>query len=195
MSQQSVQQIGQGTQEGGQGTREWPGALPERGIYAACLASYNSGMLHGCWIDVEGKDADDIQSEIAAMLEASPEPGAEEWAIHDYAGIPSSFGEYPDLKKIVQWVEMSEQHGEAWAAYVDAAGEHYATPEGFSDAFLGEYDSAEDYAAELYEGYLADLPDNIKYCMDWGQVVQCLDCNDGIIFAERGGSCFVFSNC
>lgn len=40
-------------------------------IYAACLASYNNGVLHGAWIDVDGKDADDIQQEINLMLKAS----------------------------------------------------------------------------------------------------------------------------
>ncbi|MGF6599815.1 antirestriction protein [Paraburkholderia sp. GAS448] len=46
----------------------------ERRIYVACLASYNSGILHGEWIDTEGKDADDIQDEVNAMLRASPCP-------------------------------------------------------------------------------------------------------------------------
>lgn len=43
-------------------------------IYVACLASYNNGRLHGAWIDVDGKDGDDIREEVAAMLRASPYP-------------------------------------------------------------------------------------------------------------------------
>lgn len=43
-------------------------------IYVACLASYNNGVLHGAWIDVDGKDEGDIQEEVAAMLRASPYP-------------------------------------------------------------------------------------------------------------------------
>lgn len=85
-------------------------------IYVACLAAYNSGCLHGAWIDAD-QPAEDIWAEINAMLKASPEnttcqwcgavmeitegrvrwnkpcthgahlPGnAEEWAIHDYEG-------------------------------------------------------------------------------------------------------------
>ncbi|KGK67087.1 antirestriction protein ArdA [Xanthomonas citri] len=43
-------------------------------IYVACLASYNNGVLHGRWIDLDGMDADDVQAEIAAMLRESPNP-------------------------------------------------------------------------------------------------------------------------
>ena len=46
-------------------------------IYVACLASYNAGKLYGRWIDAN-QDADDIQSEVDAMLAASPAPDAEE---------------------------------------------------------------------------------------------------------------------
>jgi antirestriction protein len=47
--------------------------MAEYRIYAACLASYNSGVLHGRWIDAD-QDADAIRDEIAAMLRESPYP-------------------------------------------------------------------------------------------------------------------------
>ena len=53
-------------------------------IYVACLAAYNSGYLHGAWIDAD-QPADDIQSAVGEMLAASPIPRAEEWAIHGAA--------------------------------------------------------------------------------------------------------------
>ncbi|NIJ81204.1 antirestriction protein ArdA [Xanthomonas cannabis] len=43
-------------------------------IYAACLASYNNGVLHGRWIDLYAADLDDVQGEIAEMLRESPHP-------------------------------------------------------------------------------------------------------------------------
>ncbi len=54
-------------------------------IYVACLASYNNGCLHGCWIDAN-QPPDDLHAEVQAMLASSPESSAEEWAIHDYEG-------------------------------------------------------------------------------------------------------------
>ena len=55
--------------------------VPDRPrIYVACLAAYNNGRLHGAWIDATTPD--EIRTEVRAMLAASPEPDAEEWAIH-----------------------------------------------------------------------------------------------------------------
>lgn len=39
-------------------------------IYVACLAAYNSGYLHGVWIDATA-EIDDIQDQINSMLESS----------------------------------------------------------------------------------------------------------------------------
>ncbi|MEO0467721.1 MAG: antirestriction protein ArdA, partial [Pseudomonadota bacterium] len=49
-------------------------------IYVACLAAYNNGRLHGRWIDAT--DPHEVWQQVSAMLAASPEPDAEEWAIH-----------------------------------------------------------------------------------------------------------------
>lgn len=43
-------------------------------IYVACLAAYNSGRLHGEWIDLDGIDIDALNDRINAMLARSPEP-------------------------------------------------------------------------------------------------------------------------
>ena len=43
-------------------------------IYVASLSDYNAGILLGEWIDLDGKDADDVQGEIAAMLRKSRHP-------------------------------------------------------------------------------------------------------------------------
>ena len=65
----------------------------EINIYVACLAAYNNGKLHGCWIDAT-QELDDIQDQINSMLVSSPEEDAEEYAIHDYEGFGSySLGE------------------------------------------------------------------------------------------------------
>ncbi len=64
-------------------------------IYVACLASYNNAILHGVWIDATQSE-DEIMEEIWSMLENSPEPNAEEYAIHDYEG----FGNIPIHEKV-----------------------------------------------------------------------------------------------
>lgn len=57
-------------------------------IYVASLADYNNGRLHGVWIRAD-HSPDAIRATIQAMLDASPEPYARDWAIHDYEGFGS----------------------------------------------------------------------------------------------------------
>ena len=58
---------------------------PSPRIYVASLSDYNAGQLHGKWIDAD-QEASNILGAVHAMLSASTEPYAEEWAIHDYEG-------------------------------------------------------------------------------------------------------------
>lgn len=87
-------------------------------IYVACLSSYNAGRLYGKWIEVS--DSDTMHKEVARMLRLSPEPHAEEWAVHDYEYDVSlsSFGECPDFDDLVAVVEMFEDMDEQERAAV-----------------------------------------------------------------------------
>lgn len=68
-------------------------------IYVACLASYNSGILYGEWIDVN-QSVDEISDQIKTMLVGSSIENAEEWAIHDYEGFGAiRLGEYEIWKQ------------------------------------------------------------------------------------------------
>ena len=62
------------------GTTDAPTVEAGPRIYVACLAAYNSGILHGRWI--RATTPDEIKAEVRAMLAESPVPQAEEWAIH-----------------------------------------------------------------------------------------------------------------
>jgi antirestriction protein len=79
-------------------------------IYVACLASYNSGILHGAWFDASS-DVDEMQAAINAVIESSPVPDAEEWAFHDYEGF-GRLHEWQCLDSIAEMVEMYEQYGQ-----------------------------------------------------------------------------------
>ena len=57
-------------------------------IYVADLAAYNSGVLHGVWIDAT-QEVDEIQAQINKLFKTSPVEYAEEFAIHDYEGFGS----------------------------------------------------------------------------------------------------------
>ena len=66
-------------------------------IYVASLSDYNDGRLFGRWIDA-AVEPEDLARQVDKMLAASPTPGAEEWAIHDYEGFgPLPLSEYERL--------------------------------------------------------------------------------------------------
>ncbi len=119
-------------------------------IYVACLAAYNNGKLHGTWIDCN-QDAETIWKEIKEVLSNSPEPIAEDWAIHDFEnwqGIQLS--EYGSIERLAELAEMLVEHGAAFAAYYQYYGSD-VKPEDFTEHYLGEYKSEEDFVYEQWQ--------------------------------------------
>lgn len=121
-------------------------------IYVASLSDYNAGRLHGVWIDA-AQDDETVTGEIAAMLRASPEPVAEEWAIHDFEGFgPMRLGEYENLEIVTKVARGITEHGSAYAYWADIVGT--SDPDGldrFEDAYLGHFETREAYADQLLD--------------------------------------------
>ncbi len=138
-------------------------------IYVACLAAYNNGQLHGEWIDAN-QSAEDIMSAVQSMLAKSPQPGAEEWAIHDHDGFMGiSIGEHESFDKIAELAELIAEKGQAWADYVGNVGAEYASKEGFEESYQGEYNSEEAFASQLSDdlGMMQDWPEEAKTYFNW----------------------------
>lgn len=159
-----------------------------RRIYVACLAAYNSGILHGAWIDTEGKDADELSEEVNAMLAASPIAGAEEFAIHDHEGFGGLLGEYSSLSEVAELDELLEEHGDAFLAFLKAFGVSRGQWDKFSEAYYGEAESekqfAEDYAVEA--GTISADHPMFSY-IDWehywnGELRHSFTIEDGYVF-------------
>jgi antirestriction protein len=113
-------------------------------VWRACLACYNEGSLVGAWIDAA--DVDAIYEFDKAHETAT---GHEEFAIHDYDGMPS-LGEYPNLDDVRKIAEAVEQYGYAVVkAFVDWLG--VGDIEKIRDAYRGEFNNEEDFAAEFAE--------------------------------------------
>lgn len=186
-------------------------------MYAACLASYNNGVLHGEWFDLEDylEDADGLLAAIAEkVLLTSPYPNvtvdcphceearrgmgiaegrsftgfyeckhcdgygkhssSEEWAAHDYDGEGlSSFGEYPNLEKLLDHVRLIAEHGPAWIAFTNAFGDD-VTEENFEEAYRGEYESEEAFAEEFTCEMQGWNGDEVFYSwIDWKAAWNC----------------------
>lgn len=120
-------------------------------VWIGCLAAYNNGVLHGDWVDaaVEGHELVRSAQEI---LSRSPEPDAEEWAIFD----DDAFGgyqveQYDSLEQIARVARGIKEHGNAFAAWAELHDGDEAMLDGFEDAYLGEYDSIEDWGRAFFD--------------------------------------------
>jgi antirestriction protein len=121
-------------------------------IYVASLSDYNAGRLHGRWIDA-ARPVDELWEDIEAMLAASPEPIAEEWAIHDYEGFGQyGLSEYEDLEMVSVLATGIDEHGPAFAAWASLLGSpDLEQLQKFDEAYLGTWQSVEEYAEQLLD--------------------------------------------
>jgi antirestriction protein len=168
-------------------------------IYVACLAAYNSGKLHGEWIDAN-QDADDIWTEITAILKASPEPFAEEWAVHDFEGFGSiDLGEYPDINRVVLLARLIEDHGDAFSIwYQDQDGHCYdldELEEKFIEQWQGAHDSEIAFADHLLDstGQLTELPEWARNYFDYESYARDLRLGGDYSFVRHEGQVYVYS--
>lgn len=128
-------------------------------IYVASLAAYNSGYLHGIWVDPT-VPLDDVNAAIGRMLRTSPVQPSEEWAIHDYEGFgPLRLDEYESIPDVVAVAQGIAQHGAAYAVWVSLLdpGERHAAMDLFEDHFEGVYESYREFGEQLLEMYDVDL--------------------------------------
>jgi antirestriction protein len=138
-------------------------------IYVASLSDYVSGRLLGTWIDLdETTTADDIYEQTKAMLATSREPIAEEWAIHDYDNFGSiRLSEYESFERVASLAAAIAEHGDAFTAWASNDSTRLEHPENFQDAYMGQWDSEEDYIQDR-DGYLVDqLPQFAQDYFDW----------------------------
>ena len=162
-------------------------------IYVACLAAYNAGLLHGKWIDAN-QDEEDIMEEIQTMLKASPEPFAEEWAIHDYENFgPVKLSEHESIEKVAELGQAMAEHGLAAAAYFD----ENKNLENFEDSLIGIFTSEIDFAHYWLEqsGHLKFLEESgLSYFFDFAAYARDLFLDELWSFKIDADQLCVFSH-
>jgi len=173
-------------------------------VYVASLSDYNAGTLHGAWIDA-AVDSEELAESVQAMLTSSQEPGAEEWAIHDYEGFGPLRLEECESLEIVSAVALGiAEHGPAfahWSALVGTNDREALAR--FEDGYLGHWGSLTAYAEELledigvYRQIEEALPDHLQpYVtidiegmardMEFGGQITTSDGDEGIYIFDGG---------
>lgn len=172
-------------------------------IYVASLSDYNAGRLHGRWIDA----TDDIGAEVHEMLAESPEPGAEEWAIHDYEGFgPIRLSEWESFETVAALATAIEEHGDAFAVFYENESRDSVADalESFEESYGGHWDSVEDYARELFDDTAPSVEAREMVdsqwpftCIDWEHAARELTLGGDIWVHELDSSpwgVYVFRN-
>ena len=138
----------------------------EISIYVVCLAAYNNGRLHGCWIHAT-LELNDIQDQINSMLASSPEQDAEEYAIHDYEGFGSySLGEYEGIDSAQEVACFIEEHGELGAELLGYYSDIEEARKAIEESYCGCHASVADYAQELTED-TGNIPSHLEMYIDY----------------------------
>jgi antirestriction protein len=172
--------------------------------WIGCLAAYNSGKLHGEWVDlIDIGDKDDLSEAISAILASSPEPNAEEWAVFDHEGFGSlTFGMYPNpyqLRELAQALEAVSD-SEAFLAYVDNQGQDYAlqdlaaTVEEFTENYLGTHkkgDFAYEYTEQTVGREVWEWIERNGH-IEWEDMEDDWSCDWLTIIETGGGEAFYF---
>ncbi len=168
-------------------------------VYVASLADYNSGRLHGRWIDAD-QPAAAIREQIAEMLAESKEPIAEEWAIHDYEGFGDlGLSQYEDIDSVAEAASLITEHGPVFASLLGYLGGTSSLDEArryMEDGYRGEFDSLTDYAQELVEDCYSDaleaLPDFIRYHIDFEGIANDMELSGDVFTFQIHGRVHVF---
>jgi len=160
------------------------GQQSEIRIYAACLAAYNNGILHGAWIDAN-QDEDTIRYAIHDMLKVSPIESAEEYAIDDYEGFCGiSISEYEGIAEVVKYAEFIAEHGELGGALYLHYRDIESAQQAITEHYHGSYKSLTDFAEELTEE-TTQIPDSLRFYIDYEAMARDLEIND-IVAIETG---------
>ena len=154
-------------------------------IYVACIAAYNNGCLHGRWITATTPDA--IRTRVHAMLAASPIPDAEEWAIHDYEGFHgANLSEYTSFETVCELADFIEEHGELGSKVLSHFGDDLTEARAAFDEYAGEYLSAADFAEQLHENTGTQIPQSLRYYIDWEAFARDMALNGEIMVFQTG---------
>ena len=170
--------------ENGNQNSQQPTASPR--IYVACLASYNSGILHGVWIAAD-QDPADIYAEIQSMLAKSREPFAEEYGIHDHDGFFGySIDAYEPIENVADIAALIVEHGQLGAELLSQCDSVAAARQAMVDDYQGAFDSPADWAEQFLEetSELAEVPEHLRRYFDFESYARDAELSGDIFVIE-----------
>lgn len=160
-------------------------------VFVTCLAAYNSGDLHGQWVDAT--DEDELRESVKRVLASSPIPNAEEHFFSDTDGFGNLVSEYTSVDQVARLGALIEEHGlEVVELVSDYAGgdpddidrridevERYS-----AGPHASQHHTLECWAQELTEDISGELPSWVH--IDWHSTARDLLIDYHHEFAPNG---------
>jgi len=145
-----------------------PVAISEARLYVGDYASYNSGSIAGRWIELDGKTADEIRSEIDSVLRensARLRQTCEEPMYLDYEGFPKAlYSESSiDVNHIVAYLECNDYEKDQIVAYLEVDPSPQHALENYRDVEIF-YERAE--LIDYYFDYCPEVPEQYLWLID-----------------------------
>jgi Antirestriction protein len=119
-------------------------------IYVGTYKKYNEGSIEGAWLNLEDyANKKEFYEAAAELHEDEDDP---EFMFQDYEGFPKKYYSESGLDdKLWDWLALDEDDREILELYVDHTGNDDATIDDAKDAFMGTFDSEEDWAIDWIE--------------------------------------------
>lgn len=135
-------------------------------IYVGTYAKYNSGNLKGEWLDL--KDYACSQDFYEACAELHSDEADPEYMFVDHEDIPDYFISSSHLNVEIWDYIDSPIDNDVKSAYVEA--KERWDEDDCQSSYIGEFDNFTNLAEYLVydEGYLGEIPDRLKYYIDYG---------------------------
>jgi len=164
-------------------------------IYVGTYAKYNAGSIGGQWLDLD--DYSDVSEFYDACKELHADETNPEYMFQDWENIPDAFiGESYISENFWPYMQAVNDldNSEAFEAFVNHFGYDLAKEDidvlicRFDDSYFGDQ-STSDYAYELAQEFLHDVPETVKSYFDYDKWERDLFMSD---FTEVDG--FIFRN-
>ena len=153
-------------------------------IYVADLAAYNGGNLHGVWINALD-EVSEIQNQVNDMLKNSPEPNAEEWAIHDFEGFGGyGLSEYEGFERVHEIACFIDKNPEISGELLNHfGGDLDEAKKAIEENYNGCHSSVADYAQELTEE-TSEIPEHLAFYIDYEKMGRDMELSGDIFTIE-----------
>jgi len=119
------------------------------------------------------------------MLANSPEPDAEEWAIHDYEGFEDApISEWDSFERIENLADFITEHEALGGKLLEHFGGDLDDAKTAFDNYWGEHTSLEEYARSLTEDVSAEIPNHLANYIDYAAMGRDMELSGDIFTIE-----------